>query len=217
MTINEVSMIKVRELSRNLSKEDRHTPHLQSGVKRLDDRWTKAQATLEDRQKQLTAALESGPPKQFLSTMDAVLLKIKSMESQLGAEFLISDTTSLEEQLQKYKVWRRFMIHFCLKEKCHLKWLSSEVYIEFSIKSLNSLISFLSTELKMLSANLRYVGVITRAESWSRGVTVMQTREKKDTEAKQGTLNSWPVFLPCNKTQLTLWIAREPEKSYLSS
>lgn len=103
MTVNEVSMIKVRELSRNLSKEDRHTPHLQSGVKRLDDRWTKAQATLEDRQKQLTAALESGPPKQFLSTMDAVLLKIKSMESQLGAEFLISDTTSLEEQLQKYK------------------------------------------------------------------------------------------------------------------
>ena len=109
-------MIKVRELSRNLSKEDRHTLHLQSGVKRLDDRWTKAQATLEDRQKQLTAALESGPPKQFLSTMDAVLLKIKSMESQLGAEFLISDTTSLEEQLQKYKVSRRFMIHFCLKK-----------------------------------------------------------------------------------------------------
>lgn len=104
MTVNEVSMIKVRELSRNLSKEDRHTLHLQSGVKRLDDRWKKAQATLEDRQKQLTAALESGPPKQFLSTMDAVLVKIKSMESQLGAEFLISDTTSLEEQLQKYKV-----------------------------------------------------------------------------------------------------------------
>ena len=101
---NEVSLIKVRELSRNLSKEDRHTPHLQSGVKRIDDRWSKAQASLENRQKQLTAALESGPPKQFLSTMDAVLLKIKNMESQLGSEFLITDTASLEEQLQKYKV-----------------------------------------------------------------------------------------------------------------
>lgn len=99
-----MSLIKVRELSRNLSKEDRHTPHLQAGVKRLDDRWSKAQAAFEDRQKQLTAALESGPPKQFLSTMDAVLLKIKNMESQLGSEFLISDTASLEEQLQKYKV-----------------------------------------------------------------------------------------------------------------
>ena len=107
-------MIKVRELSRTLSKEDRHTPHLQSGVKRLDDRWTKAQATLEDRQRQLTAALESGPPKQFLSTMDTVLLKIKSMESQLGSEFLISDTASLEEQLQKYKVGRSVMINLCL-------------------------------------------------------------------------------------------------------
>lgn len=101
---NEVSLIKVRELSRNLSKEDRHTPHLQAGVKRIDDRWSKVLASLEDRQKQLTAALESGPPKQFLSTMDAVLLKIKNMESQLGSEFLISDTASLEEQLQKYKV-----------------------------------------------------------------------------------------------------------------
>ncbi|KAK2570584.1 Dystrophin [Acropora cervicornis] len=100
---NEVSLIKVRELSRSLSKEDRHTPHLQAGVKRIDDRWSKAQSTLEDRQKQLTAALESGPPKQFLSTMDAVLLKIKNMESQLGSEFLISDTASLEEQLKKFK------------------------------------------------------------------------------------------------------------------
>jgi len=104
MSTNEVSLIKVRELSRNLSKEDRHTPHLQSGVKRLDDRWSKVQSSLENRQKQLTAALESGPPKQFLSTMDAVLLKIKNMESQLGSEFLITDTASLEEQLQKYKV-----------------------------------------------------------------------------------------------------------------
>ena len=73
-------------------------------MKRIDDRWSKVLAAREDRQKQLTAALESGPPKQFLSTMDAVLLKIKNMESQLGAEFLISDTASLEEQLQKYKV-----------------------------------------------------------------------------------------------------------------
>ena len=104
LVANEVSLIKVRELSRNLSKEDRHTPHLQAGVKRIDDRWSKVLASLEDRQKQLTAALESGPPKQFLSTMDAVLLKIKNMESQLGSEFLISDTASLEEQLQKYKV-----------------------------------------------------------------------------------------------------------------
>lgn len=101
---NEVALIKVRELSRSLSKEDRHTSHLQTGVKRIDDRWSKAQSTLEDRQKQLTAALESGPPKQFLSTMDAVLLKIKNMESQLGPEFLISDTASLEEQLKKFKV-----------------------------------------------------------------------------------------------------------------
>ena len=107
MTTNEVSLIKVRELSRNLSKEDRHTPHLQAGVKRIDDRWSKALATLEDRQKQLTAALESGPPRQFLSTMDAVLLKIKNMESQLGSEFLITDTASLEEQLQKYKVSKK--------------------------------------------------------------------------------------------------------------
>lgn len=102
-----MSLIKVRELSRNLSKEDRHTPHLQAGVKRIDDRWSKALATLEDRQKQLTVALESGPPKQFLSTMDAVLLKIKNMESQLGSEFLITDTASLEEQLQKYKVSKK--------------------------------------------------------------------------------------------------------------
>lgn len=107
---NEVSLIRVRELSRNLSKEDRHTPHLQSGVKRIDDRWSKAQASLENRQKQLTAALESGPPKQFLSTMDAVLLKIKNMESQLGSEFLITDTASLEEQLQKYKVGKNFFL-----------------------------------------------------------------------------------------------------------
>lgn len=112
MSTNEVSLIKVRELSRNLSKEDRHTPHLQSGVKRLDDRWSKAQATLENRQKQLTAALESGPPKQFLSTMDAVLLKIKNMESQLGSEFLITDTASLEEQLQKYKVGMHEILFF---------------------------------------------------------------------------------------------------------
>lgn len=104
MATNEVSLIKVRELSRNLSKDDRHTPHLQGGVKRIDDRWSKALATLEDRQKQLTAALESGPPKQFLSTMDSVLLKIKNMETQLASEFLIADTPSLEEQLQKYKV-----------------------------------------------------------------------------------------------------------------
>lgn len=103
MATNEVSLIKVRELSRNLSKDDRHTPHLQGGVKRIDDRWSKALATLEDRQKQLTAALESGPPKQFLSTMDSVLLKIKNMETQLASEFLIADTASLEEQLQKYK------------------------------------------------------------------------------------------------------------------
>lgn len=103
LATNEVSLIKVRELSRNLSKEDRHTSHLQAAVKRIDDRWSKAQTTLEDRQKQLTAALESGPPKQFLSTMDAVLLKIKNMESQLGSEFLISDTASLEEQLKKVK------------------------------------------------------------------------------------------------------------------
>ena len=106
LATNEVSLIKVRELSRNLSKEDRHTSHLQAAVKRIDDRWSKAQTTLEDRQKQLTAALESGPPKQFLSTMDAVLLKIKNMESQLGSEFLISDTASLEEQLKKVKVSR---------------------------------------------------------------------------------------------------------------
>lgn len=111
MSTNEVSLIKVRELSRNLNKEDRHTPHLQSGVKRIDDRWSKAQATLEDRQKQLTAALESGPPKQFLSTMDAVLLKIKNMESQLGSEFLITDTASLEEQLQKYKVGKKLSFY----------------------------------------------------------------------------------------------------------
>lgn len=104
MATNEVSLIKVRELSRNLSKEDRHTPHLQGGVKRIDDRWSKTLATLEDRQKQLTAALESGPPKQFLSTMDSVLLKIKNMETQLASEFLIADTASLEAQLQKYKV-----------------------------------------------------------------------------------------------------------------
>lgn len=110
MMTNEVSLIRVRELSRNLSKEDRHTPHLQSGVKRIDDRWSKAQASLENRQKQLTAALESGPPKQFLSTMDAVLLKIKNMESQLGSEFLITDTASLEEQLQKYKVGNFFFL-----------------------------------------------------------------------------------------------------------
>ena len=111
---NEVSLIKVRELSRNLSKEDRHTPHLQSGVKRIDDRWSKAQTTLENRQKQLTAALESGPPKQFLSTMDAVLLKIKNMESQLGSEFLITDTASLEEQLQKYKVGMKSRLFTCM-------------------------------------------------------------------------------------------------------
>lgn len=122
---NEVSLIKVRELSRNLSKEDRHTPHLQSGVKRIDDRWSKAQTTLENRQKQLTAVLESGPPKQFLSTMDAVLLKIKNMESQLGSEFLITDTTSLEEQLQKYKVGTKSCLFMLLSSKLNDMMLSA--------------------------------------------------------------------------------------------
>ena len=104
MAASEANLIKLRELSRGLNKEDKHTAHLKSGVKRIDDRWSAAQSALEDRQKQLTATLESGPPKQFLSTMDAVLLKIKNMESVLGSEFRITDTESLEEQLQKYKV-----------------------------------------------------------------------------------------------------------------
>ena len=104
MISSEVHLIKMKELSKKLTREDRHTPHVQSSAKKIDERWTVALVALEDRKKLLTTAMDAGPPKQYLSTMDAVLLKIKGMESVLGSEFHITDITALEELLQRYKV-----------------------------------------------------------------------------------------------------------------
>ena len=81
---NERHLIKLRDLAKNLSKEDRQTPIFQLSVKRLDDRWTNVASKIEDRKRQLSSTLESGPPKEYLTTMDTVLMSIKNAESSLG-------------------------------------------------------------------------------------------------------------------------------------
>jgi chromosome segregation ATPase len=106
---NERHLIKLKDLSNKLSKEDRQTPIFQLSVKRLDDRWRNVLSKLEDRERQLTSTLESGPPKEYLNTMDTVLMSIKSVESTLGGEFHITEVNSLEDQIQRYKVSTSFL------------------------------------------------------------------------------------------------------------
>ncbi|XP_020893920.1 dystrophin, partial [Exaiptasia diaphana] len=100
---NERHLIKLKELSRNLSKEDRQTPIFQMTVKRLDDRWTTVSSKIEERKRQLTSLLESGPPQEYLTTMDTVLLSIKNAETSLGGDFQITEVGGLEDQIRRNK------------------------------------------------------------------------------------------------------------------
>ena len=63
---------------------------------------------LDDRERQLSVTLESGPPKEYLNTMDNVLMSIKTVETTLGGDFHITEVTSLEDEIQKYKVGTEF-------------------------------------------------------------------------------------------------------------
>ncbi|XP_048577310.1 dystrophin isoform X2 [Nematostella vectensis] len=103
MNANEYNLTKMKDLSKGLSKDDKHAPALQATVKRQDERWTSMRSALEERKRELTVILESGPPKQYLNTMDSVLLTIKNIESVLSVEFLIGELKTLEEQMTKYK------------------------------------------------------------------------------------------------------------------
>lgn len=77
---------------------------LERKMTRFKEKWSKVLTLLANRTKTLNTALESGPPRQYLETMDSLLKLLKETEHGLSVEFKLTDTDKLEEQLANVRV-----------------------------------------------------------------------------------------------------------------
>lgn len=84
---------------------------LERKMTRFKERWSKVLTLLANKTKTLNNALESGPPRQYLDTMDGLLKLMKDIEDKLSVEFKLSDTTKLEEQLASVRVSSNKFFH----------------------------------------------------------------------------------------------------------
>ena len=105
-------LAKQSELDNLTSKyselEPRERPaDLERKMTRFKEKWSKVLTLLANKTKTLNTALESGPPRQYLDTMDGLLKLLKETEERLSVEFKLTDTAKLEEQLAAVRV-RRF-------------------------------------------------------------------------------------------------------------
>ena len=73
-------------------------------MSRFKEKWSKVLTLLANRTKTLNNALESGPPRQYMDTMDGLLKLIKEAQEKLSVEFKLTDTNKLEEQLASTRV-----------------------------------------------------------------------------------------------------------------
>ena len=94
------------ELTKKYSELDasEKSPDLERKVTRFKEKWSKVLTLLANRTKTLDTALESGPPRQYMDTMNGLLKIMKDAEEKLDVEFKLSDTTKLEEQLAGVRV-----------------------------------------------------------------------------------------------------------------
>ena len=77
---------------------------LERKMTRFKEKWSKVLILLTNRTKTLNNALESGPPRQYLDTMEGLLKLLKDTEDKLSVEFKLTDTAKLEEQLADVRV-----------------------------------------------------------------------------------------------------------------
>lgn len=71
---------------------------------RFKEKWSKVLTLLANKTKTLNTALESGPPRQYLDTMESLLKLLNETEEKLSVEFKLTDTVKLEEQLAAVRV-----------------------------------------------------------------------------------------------------------------
>ena len=71
---------------------------------RFKEKWANVLTLLANRTKTLNNALESGPPRQYMDTMDGLLKLIKEAQEKLSVELKLTDTNKLEEQLASTRV-----------------------------------------------------------------------------------------------------------------
>lgn len=81
---------------------------------RFKEKWSKVLTLLANKTKTLNTALESGPPRQYLDTMESLLQLLKETEEKLSVEFKLTDTVKLEEQLAAVRVSRISVILFLI-------------------------------------------------------------------------------------------------------
>lgn len=77
---------------------------LERKMTRFKEKWSKVLTLLANKTKTLNTALESGPPRQYLDTMESLLQLLKETEEKLSVEFKLTDTVKLEEQLAAVRV-----------------------------------------------------------------------------------------------------------------
>ena len=77
---------------------------LERKMTRFKEKWSKVLTLLANRTKTLNNALESGPPRQYLDTMEGLTKLLKDTEERLSVEFQLTDTAKLEEQLAGVRV-----------------------------------------------------------------------------------------------------------------
>ena len=102
-------MAKQRELD-NLSAKyseldaSERPADLERKMTRFKEKWSKVLTLLANKTKTLNNALESGPPRQYVDTMEGLLKLLKETEEKLSVEFKLTETVKLEEQLAAVRV-----------------------------------------------------------------------------------------------------------------